>query len=159
VILPIELIPTRLALMALISEGVGIVAALGLSVSSGNASWRLLLLPVAIALQTIFMMGLAWLIAPFGHLFPDLQHFLGVIMTFLLFVSPIGYRSDALSSGSRWCVSLNPISWILKPFRFALLGEGGSPLDWAVPIAIALMVFFVGVTLFYRFKKLIADYD
>lgn len=160
VILPVELIPARVVGTALVTEAVGLVLLVGLTTFAGALSWHLAALPVAVLLQVVFLLGLALLIAPLGLLLPDLGYFLNIFVLFLLFVSPIGFKPEAIPVGFEFLVYLNPVYYLLVPFRFAALGSQGVGLDEVLlAVLIAFGTYVVGSTVFARSKGFLLDHE
>jgi lipopolysaccharide transport system permease protein len=105
---------------ALALEVVGLALFCVILLLMGHAfTWTLLLLPVALALQAVFQLGLGLLLAPVVTLFRDLQQVLGFVLYALFFLSPILYpvRED-------WKILFdwNPMTPLISLFRSAVLG-------------------------------------
>ncbi|HMK96119.1 MAG TPA: ABC transporter permease [Acidimicrobiales bacterium] len=160
IILPVEMIPARAVGMAFVTELIGLVMLVVLDLASGSGSARLLLLAPAVAIELIYLLGLAMFLAPLGVLFPDVSYFTNLVVLFILFVSPIAFRPSALPTGAHFLVWVNPVYYLLLPFRIAVLPASGW--DWASPgaaAAIALVTYFVGCAFFARAKPYFVDYD
>src|SRR5262249_17510323 len=93
VMLPIELIPVRYVLMSMITEVIGLALLLGLITLNGSLGWRLIGLPVAVALQTLMLAGILWFLSPLGVALPDTGYFVNLVVLLLMFVSPFGFNS------------------------------------------------------------------
>ena len=69
------------------------------------------------------------------------------------FVSPIGYRPDLMPESLRFTLYFNPIFYLTRVFRAALLaGEPAGPGVWAVFAVMSLGTFAVGSAFFHAFK-------
>jgi teichoic acid transport system permease protein len=102
----------------------------------------LLLLPLVLAILTVFVFGLAMAAASAAVFFRDTVNLLGYVTRIWLFLSPVLYTVDEIPAGLRKYMALNP----LYPF-FAILdpifsGEGPSPLYfvWAAGWAVLALV-------------------
>jgi len=160
IILPIELIPVRAVCVAMVSELIGLVMLLGLTLVNGSATPRLLLLPVALAIEIVYLLGVVLFLAPLGVLFPDIAYFTNLAVLFVLFVSPIAFKPSALPSAVHFIVWINPVYYLLLPFRLCVLPAGR--LEWAslgLGSAMAMVTFFVGSNFFMRSKDFLVDYD
>jgi homopolymeric O-antigen transport system permease protein len=160
IILPVEMIPARAVGMAFVSELVGLAMLIILDLASGSGSVRLLVLPVAVAVELVFLLGMAMFLAPLGVLFPDVGYFTNLAVLFVLFVSPIAFKPSALPTGVHFIVWLNPVYYLLLPFRVATLPA--TAWDWAAlaaASAIAFITYFVGCAFFARAKPFLVDYD
>ena len=160
VFLPMELIPARIVVMALVSEAIGLVMLVILTTVSGSLSIHIALLPVAIVIQVVFLLGVALLISPPGLLLPDVAYFTNLLVLFVLFVTPIAFKPDAVPAGIRFIVWLNPIYYLLAPFRAAVLGK--QPIEWdliLVAMVLAGSTFWAGSALFARCKGFLVDHE
>jgi lipopolysaccharide transport system permease protein len=160
IILPVEMIPARAVGMAFVSELVGLAMLIILDLASGSGSVRLLLLVPAVAIQLVFLLGMVMFLAPLGVLFPDVGYFTNLAVLFILFISPIAFKPSGLPAGVHFIVWLNPVYYLLLPFRLASLPPTGW--DWAslaAASAIAFIAYFVGCAFFARSKPFLVDYD
>ena len=160
VILPAELLPTRVVTTALVTEAVGLVLVAVLSAINGSLSLHLAMLPIAIAIQVTFLLGVALLLAPLGLMVPDVPYFTGLLIFFLLFVSPISWKPSAVPAHLRIMVWINPIYYLLLPFRMAMLTvEPIRPGDVVLAAVVAITFFVVGAWFFLRLKPSLLEYE
>jgi lipopolysaccharide transport system permease protein len=161
VIMPIDLIPLRVVLVALITQAFGLVAVLALAALQGELALKALwLLPLALLLQFLFLVGLALFISALGVLIPDLAHILGTLLLFLMFVSPIAFNHTMIPAGLEAVTLANPIAHMISTFRAALMQSvEASPTPFLVFGAIALFTLWGGAGFFRRFKTAIVDYE
>jgi lipopolysaccharide transport system permease protein len=160
VIVPIDLIPMRLVLMAMATELVGLAVVIVLLALDGRLSPGIVALPLILLLQLAFLLGLVYLVASFGVVLPDLGHAIGLVMIFLMFISPIGFKVDMLPPSAQPFIWANPVTYMLEAFRSCLIADYGP--DWrAIGIfaAMAILVLFAGTAFFRRFKGVIVDYE
>jgi lipopolysaccharide transport system permease protein len=160
IILPVEMIPARVVGMAFVSELVGLVMLVVLDLASGSGTARLAVLPLAVLIQLVYLLGLAMFLAPLGVLFPDVSYFANLAVLFVLFVSPIAFKPATLPPSAHFIVWANPVYYLLLPFRLATLPATGW--DWASLAAaggIAVLTYFVGCAFFTRAKPYLVDYD
>jgi len=160
VILPVELIPTRAVTISILAQLPGLGMVLLLSAFNGTVTPALALLPIAVALQLAFLLGLVWMIAPLGLMMPDVGYATNLIILFLLFISPIGFMPDAVPAGWQALIYANPIHYMLLPFRMSFLGA--QPHEWSfllVTVGMSIVTFSAGSFVFFRFKAHLADYE
>ncbi len=160
IILPIEMIPARAVGMAFVSEVVGLIMLVALDLASGSGTVRLFVLLLAVAVELVYLLGLAMFLAPLGVLFPDVGYFTNLTVLFVLFVSPIAFKPSALPASAHFLVWANPVYYLLLPFRLATLPPTGW--DWAslaAAGAIAIITYFVGCAFFAKAKPYLVDYD
>ena len=97
-ILPLELLPARVVAMAYIGQFVGICFLITLSAISGNVTWKLLTLPVAMGIFALTMLGLVYTLSILGIILPDLNQLIGLVLLLLMFISPIAFLPTMVPS-------------------------------------------------------------
>lgn len=160
VMLPAQLIPARVALIAMIAQLPGLAIVVLLSGIDGDLSLKLALLPVILVIEFAFLLGLSFYLSAFGGLLPDLQNGINIILIFLLFVSPIAFPPDLVPEGAKLVLQLNPVTYLINIFRGVLLAR--QPLDAGAvgaAAAIAGVLLFTGYRFFGRYKAYIVDHE
>jgi lipopolysaccharide transport system permease protein len=159
VVFPSEILPVHLVLSALVVELVGLAVFLGIVIVGGRLpGWSLLALPIVVALQFVFMTGLAWLLATFAVYLRDVRQVVGLVLTLWMFLTPIVYPASIVPARYQWVLDVNPMTTIVDTYRAALLDDRMPGL---VPLAlfagIAFTVFVSGHWVFMRSKRTFAD--
>jgi lipopolysaccharide transport system permease protein len=121
--------------------------------------WRLLTLPlfIALAFGSAFGAGL-WLCA-LNVRYRDFRYIVPFIVQFGLYLSPVGFSSNIVPEGLRLIYALNPMVGVIDGFRWALL-RGQSPLAGYALIASILVTSVLclsGIWYFRRTEKTFAD--
>jgi lipopolysaccharide transport system permease protein len=158
-VFPVVLIPVRTALIGMLTQIVGLAMVLLLAAIDNDLSWKILLLPLILALQFLLLVGISFVCAGLGMVLPDFGYFLSTFLLFVLFVTPIGFRPEMVPGGWSAVVILNPIAYMVASFREVILAS--EPLDLiqlAVFAAISLAVFTIAATLFLKFRVHLVDY-
>jgi lipopolysaccharide transport system permease protein len=106
----------------------------------------------------LLAVGVATLLGALNAKHRDVQHGLPLLMTILIYVSPVLYPLEAMPRAVRPLVMLNPVAGLVDGFRAAVLGvEPYSwPLAWA-GFAAALVIFAAGVWVFERTQAKLID--
>ena len=158
-VFPLEILPLVVVgsavFHALISTCVFLVALLYFQ---GEIPLTALFVPVIILPFVLLMMGFSWLLSAIGVYFRDIQHIVGLLMTGVLFLSPIFYSIDRLGPTLQFVIMLNPITFIVTQMRTVLL-EGQLP-DWAglgVYLGVAWCAASVGLAFFRYARQSFAD--
>lgn len=76
-----------------------------------------LLLPLIFIPLIFFILGVSWFLASFGVFFRDLNQFIGMLVTALMFLSPIFYPISALPEKYQIYLMLNPITPVIEQAR------------------------------------------
>ena len=111
------------------------------------------LLPIVLLPFILMLMGFAWLLSAVGVYFRDLSHMVGLLMTGMLFLSPVFYSLDRLSTALQTLIMFNPITFIALQTRRILL-DGLMP-DWgglALYLVVAWLSAAIGL-MFFRYVQ------
>jgi lipopolysaccharide transport system permease protein len=159
-VFPLELVPIRQLIVSmgglLISLGILLLMLIG----SGNAGLHLLYLPVPLALLFVSLAGLVWFTSATAVLVPDVTYVVNLLLLLFLFISPIGYPLSMVPEAARIWVLLNPLTYLVESFRFALMGLRETPL-WADAVfaLFALVLAIAGAGFFRRLMPVFTDYE
>ncbi|NWA86253.1 MULTISPECIES: ABC transporter permease [unclassified Pseudomonas] len=155
VVFPLEILPIIAMgtsfFHALVSIGVLLVAQL---LVNGAIPWTVVFLPLVIAPLIVLSLGLAWILASLGVYLRDVAHPIGLLMTLLLFASPVFYPISALPVEIQPWLMLNPLTFIIEQARGVLIS--GSVPDFtglAIYAAVAVSVAWAGYSWFQKTRK------
>lgn len=158
VMVPVDLIPARVALMSSLAQLPGLAIILLLSGIDQSLSWKALLLPLVIAAQFIFFLGLAYLLAALGGLLPDLAASINIVLIFLLFISPIAFTPDMVPESAKLVIYLNPVTYLIGMFREILLEHQALSLVRLAGFTAGSTLLLVASRAFFnRYKAFIID--
>lgn len=159
VIFPLEILPLVALLSAIyhavISFAIWVVAYLFLF---GIPPVTILLLPLVILPFALFIMGLSWILASLGVFLRDVSQFIGMVVTTLMFLSPIFYPFSALPESYRRLLMLNPLTPVIEMTRDVLYW--GKVPDTSMLIIYWLTAFVIawlGFAWFQKTRKGFAD--
>jgi len=158
-VFPLEILPCYATLSSVVTELIGLaillVAALAMA---GTLSLHVVIIPLLIVLQVLFSLGLGMFLASVTVFFRDVQHFVGVMLTVWMFLTPIMYPETLLPERVRFLVWLNPMALLVSMFRNVVL-EGTMPASWKLGLFAvwALAVFYGGLFFFRKTKWEFAD--
>ena len=141
VVFPLEILPWAAAVSA--SAGLAVSGVL-MMVLAAFSQTGLPITVVALPLVWVpllpLVLGLGWLLAGLGTYVRDVGQLLGMVVSALMFLSPIFFPVEALPESVRSVMLLNPLAWVMTGTRDVLLA-GRWP-DWG-----ALLVLFAACTL------------
>jgi len=106
----------------------------------------------------ILTLGLAWILASFGVFLRDVGQTIGIVITVLMFLSPVFYPITAVPAGFRSLMMANPLTFMIEQSREVLIW-GHLP-DWiglATYTLAATAVVWVGYAWFQKTRKGFAD--
>jgi lipopolysaccharide transport system permease protein len=123
----------------LASLGVLLIA----SVAIGTASWGLLLLPVAVVLETLFIASLGVLTCAFHVAMRDVKYLVDAGVMAFFYATPVLYSLDRVPERYRPIFQANPMEGILTLYRSATLG---TPIAWSgVAVSVGCTVVLAGL--------------
>jgi ABC-type polysaccharide/polyol phosphate export permease len=125
---------------------------LGLSIS-------LLAIPLLVAVQGVFMLGLGMLLAAFNLYVRDTVHLIGVFLTVWMFGTPIFYPERMVrDAGYGWLPAYNPMNWLISCYREVLVyGDWPNPMMLGRFALVAAATLVLGATFFMHHKPKFPD--
>jgi lipopolysaccharide transport system permease protein len=76
----------------------------------GPPHWQVILLPLILLPLILFVMGASWAVAALGVYLRDISQIIGLIITILMFLTPIFYPTSALPEKYQALMFLNPLT-------------------------------------------------
>ncbi|WP_425336402.1 ABC transporter permease [Synechococcus elongatus] len=122
-------------------------------------TWRLLTLPLWIAIAFAASMGAGLWLASLNVKYRDFRYIVPFIVQFGLYISPVGFSSVIVPAKWQLLYSLNPMVGVIEGFRWAILGRGASInlVGFGLSMAIVVLLALTGVRQFRRMEKHFAD--
>ncbi len=121
--------------------------------------WAILFLPVAILLAAAFTLGAGLLLSPLAVFFTDVVELVGVLLTLLMYLTPVIYPYEILPEKVRWIVRFNPLRSILEIFRDPIYLQKVPPFTHiAVSAGIAIVALAIGAWAFRKSSDRIPFY-
>lgn len=159
IVFPVETLPCAIVLTALANAVISLsVLLVGYVVIIGPPPVTLLLLPLVVAPFAVMSLGLSWLLAALGVYIPDIGQVIGVVTTVLMFLSGVFYPVDTLPVQWRAIVYLSPATLPIQQARDVIFwNRVPDPILWIVFLGLALVVAWVGLSVFSKLKAGFAD--
>lgn len=159
VVFPLELLPVSSLLMALFNAAVSFILLLLLVLFFKHSlHWTLIFTPLIILPLLLYAIGGAWLIAALGVFFRDIEQFIGVLMSMLLFLSPVFYSVDSVPLIAQQLMKLNPLVYPIEEVRnVVLLGALPDWKPWLLNMLVAAGIAWSGLWVFERARPAFAD--
>jgi ABC-2 type transport system permease protein len=160
VIFPLEILPTSTVVTAFITQFFGLAGlTVLLAIVERELHWTMLLLPMIMVPQLIFLLGLGYLVAVLGTYLPDLRDTMQAVVRAMFFFTPIIWPEElARKRGLGFIVDYNPLAYIVRAYRNLVLEgvipDGSQLLVFTLLSAILLVGSFL---LFVRAKWNFAD--
>src|SRR3954447_19808979 len=122
-----------------------LVTALGTVVAAafaGVLSPRVILVPLVACWLIVLTLGFVWISSSLAVRYRDINSALPFLLQVGVFLAPVGYPLDSLSSKAQAVVSLNPLTGVIEAMRWATL-SGYQPLTGAIAVSAVTTVIVV----------------
>ena len=122
-------------------------------------SWRVLLLPIFVAVAFAAAIGAGLWLAALNVKYRDFRYVVPFIVQLGLYISPVGFSSSVVPSQWRLLYSLNPMVGVIDGFRWALLDDN-SLLYWPgflVSLALVAILLFSSIRFFRKMERSFAN--
>lgn len=116
----------------------------------GHLSWTLVLLPLIMAIQFVFQLGLVYFVSAANVAFRDVQFFLPSLLQLGYFMTPIFYDLDRIPAPVRVFLSWNPVYQIIDAYRAILRGNVPDLTGPMIVLTASILVLLLGYRYFRR---------
>ncbi len=118
-----------------------------------------LFLPVAILIAALFTLGAGLVLSPMAVFFYDTVEMVTVVLTLLMYMTPVFYPMDIVPAKYLWAVRFNPLRSVMEVFRDPIYFGKIPPLPHlAVALGVAAAALVVGIIAFRRSSDRIPFY-
>lgn len=158
-VFPMETLVLAIVLSAIVSEVIALAVYSIYLALLGHFSlgWALLAVP-ALALQALLTFGIGCFVATLTTFLRDAAHAIGILLTVVLYATPIVYPVSLVPEKYRWIIAANPISHLVEWYRRAFtLHLFPRPESAAYLVAFSLAAALVGVAVFAYGRPHFAD--
>ena len=159
VVFPLEILPVVATCSALFHAFVSVFVLLAFRVlTNGFLPLTAVLFPLVLLPFVVFVLGLAWFLSSLGVFVRDVGQTIGILISALMFVSPIFFPASVLPEQIRAWLFLNPVTFIIEQARAVLLWN--TQPDWqglALYLLVGLAVAWCGFLWFQKTRKGFAD--
>lgn len=159
VIFPLEILPMTAMGAALFHLAVSLLVWLVFYVMFfGMPHLAILQLPLVLLPLVLITLGLSWLLASLGVYLRDVAQVVGVIVTILMFMSPLFYPVTALPQEFQQWMRLSPLTFVVEQARDVMFW--GKPIAWTTwsrQTTMAAVVAWLGFAWFQKTRKGFAD--
>lgn len=159
VVFPLEVLPVVTVLAALFHAvtSFAILMALVLIVR-GLPPYTLLLAPVVLLPYALFCFGLTWFMSALGVYLRDVGQVAQVLVTALMFLSPLFYPLSVLPEIVQPILLLNPVAYPIEELRAVVLfGREPSVRAFGAYTAFGVAAMWIGYAFFQRVRRGFAD--
>lgn len=159
VVFPLELLPWVSLGAALFhfTIGLSVVVVFNLVVNH-TIEWTILFLPVLLLPLGLLIVGISWFLAGLGVFLRDISQVIGLVLSVLLFLSPLFYPVSVVPEPFRALLYANPLTYVIDQARGLILwGRLPSLIGLAQYSLGASVIAYLGFYFFQRARKGFAD--
>jgi len=158
---PVEVLPIMSVITNMIHFVLGLPILIIFIMAFGQGSVKItpwiLLLPIAIIAQFIFMMGFSFLVSALTVHFRDLKDILTNLLTLWFFGTPIIYAFGAESIQAHkalvWVLNLNPMTHIIEAYQYIFFfGSLPHYKRLGVTVIVGLIMLYLGYMFFDKLR-------
>lgn len=121
-------------------------------------SIQLLWLPLIAIIQSIFSLGLLFILSAINVYVRDIEYFVAFLINLLFYATPILYTVDMFPEKIRWVLYLNPMSHLIDAYRSIFYYQTMPNLASLLYIAVlAILVLILGYMIFKKLEKGFAE--
>ncbi|MEM9264996.1 MAG: ABC transporter permease [Cyanobacteria bacterium P01_F01_bin.13] len=157
---PRLVVPTSAVIVSFVDFLISGILLLGLMAwFNAVPTWRILMLPLVIAIAFAAAMGMGLWLAALNVQYRDFRYIVPFIVQFGLYISPVGFSSTIVPEKWRLVYSLNPMVGVIDGFRWAIIG-GDVQLFWPgflLSLLLVVLVLATGIQYFRRMERSFAD--
>jgi lipopolysaccharide transport system permease protein len=120
---------------------------------------QMLTLPLWLLLGAVLAMGVGLFLGAYSVAYRDVNYATPVLVSVLLYLSPVAYSLAAVPANLRDLYLLNPLATVIEGARWALLGGTYLPPAWAIAytVVLSLGALVIGMSVFARREWGFAD--
>jgi lipopolysaccharide transport system permease protein len=159
VIFPIEVLPVKSVISALVSQAVllcGLALLIAVRYFTLPTTW--LLLPILVLMQVLAMVGASFALSAVGAYFRDIKDVIQVFNVVGIYFLPALYLPDRTPRAFDFLLLLNPFSHLVYCYQDALyFGAIRHPLSWIVFLVLSVASFIFGYRLFRRLSLMFGN--
>jgi len=160
VVFPLEVLPVKMVIATLPTLVIGFAGLFAyVLIRFGTLPVSYLMLPVAVAILYVFLIGVAFMISAVAVFFRDLKDIVQLYTLLGLYLAPIFYFIDWVPEKARVVVYLNPVSYFIMMFHdVAYHGAAKSLSACGGAAMLSLIAVTLGAMLFNRLKPYFGTY-
>lgn len=159
IIFPIEILPSIILLSALFNAGISMLVLLIFQfVVFGFVPFSIFFIPIVMLPIILLTTGLCWFLAALGVYLRDINQSIGIVLTGIMFLSPIFYPISALPEKWQSIARLNPLAFPIEQSRNVLIHNRFPELhEFIIYVSVTTLIAWMGLYFFEKAKNGFAD--
>lgn len=159
VVFPLEFLPIVSLAGVVFHSVVSLVVLLSaFFIFNGFIHWTVVFIPLVLFPLVVVTLGLSWFLSSLGVFLRDVVQTIGILMTILMFLSPIFYPISSLPLKFQSVIMLNPLTFIIEQARNVLIwGKLPDFMGLAVYSLVSVILCWACYVWFQKTRKGFAD--
>ncbi|MDZ4785469.1 MAG: ABC transporter permease [bacterium] len=159
VVFPLEVLPVMILATSLVNAAIGFFIILITNfILTGTLHWTVVYVPIVLLPLILFSLGMAWFLSALGVFVRDIVQVVPILVTALMFLSPIFYPASALPGKLKALAVVNPIGYVVEDIRKVVLWGETPDWNWLIlGLIIGSITAIFGYLWFIKTKKGFAD--
>ncbi|MBW4516489.1 MAG: ABC transporter permease [Timaviella obliquedivisa GSE-PSE-MK23-08B] len=157
---PRLIVPTSAVIVSFVDFMISGIILLGLMAWCNFVpDWRILTLPIFVAIAFAASMGVGLWLAALNVQYRDFRYVVPFLVQFGLYISPVGFSTNVVPQQWQLLYSLNPMVGVIDGFRWAIL-RGQSEIylpGFALSIGLVFFLLATGIWYFRKVERTFAD--
>jgi lipopolysaccharide transport system permease protein len=121
-------------------------------------SWQIVFLPIVFIFEFAFILGISLIISTLGIYLRDFEYIWAAFLRIGFFLVPIFYQVQDMPSKIRYIININPVSQLMIFYRNILIDHSiPNMLNLTAIAAVSIILIFIGIIIFIRRSKQIAE--
>jgi lipopolysaccharide transport system permease protein len=154
VVFPIEILPIKTVIASLVTQSIFLVILVTYVIFSHHSlPLTYLILPILILLQSIILLGIAYILSSIGVYLKDVKDIIQVITVIGVYLLPVFYLPDQVPQLFRFLLYLNPFSYLIWCYQDLIyFGSFEHTTSWLIIIIISHINLTLGYLIFSKLK-------
>lgn len=156
---PAVVLPGHVIASAVLNQCIrlGLLALATIALGRG-LSWHFLLVPLAVAVEAVFVLGVGLLLSVTAVYFKDTVHWVKAVLLLWMFVTPIFYPASSYPEKYKLFLLLNPLAHLVGVFHELVLNQRlPHPHSVIVIVVMSALSITVGYSVFRHHRDRFAD--
>jgi lipopolysaccharide transport system permease protein len=155
IVFPLEILPVVALGTSIFHAAISLAVLVGATfIFKGSIPWTIIFIPMVFLPLMLMSLGLMLVIASLGVFVRDISHPISLVVTVLLFASPVFYPLSALPEQVRPWLMLNPLTFVIEQTRGILIaGHSVDTAGWVLYFLASLAVAWIGYAWFQKTRR------
>jgi lipopolysaccharide transport system permease protein len=155
---PPIVLPVVTVAVPVFDVAVALPVLVAMTLASGTFEWTVVFLVPLFAVQLLFMLGIAWIVAAISVYLRDVPRLVGLTLMILFYLTPVVYAIARVPEKFQSVLLANPLGTLFESYRAVTLGDPFPPVGAFIAVAVGSGVLaLVGLWIFRALERGFVD--